>query len=186
VTAGRCIGEPSDPQRLVRVRPRDRRPVSGFRDRTGSRTLLAAAVPVAGSPKRAWRSQAPLKMARYASGRKATGGRLAPLPWAPGAPRHRFATSGVPWGPRITRPAEHERSRHGGRAVLENVPVSLRAGKGTFSRGHPRESRIGEARHCHQEGRRDARRWPQPTEDHKRPTPPQGGEPERRRDQRRT
>jgi hypothetical protein len=52
--------------------------------------------------------------------------------------------------------------------------------------GHPRESRIGEARHCHQEGRRDARRWPQPTEDHKRPTPPQGGEPERRRDQRRT
>jgi hypothetical protein len=49
-----------------------------------------------------------------------------------------------------------------------------------------RESRIGEARHSHQEGRRAARRWPQPTEDHKRPTPPQGGEPERRRDQRRT
>jgi hypothetical protein len=45
---------------------------------------------------------------------------------------------------------------------------------------------IGEARQSHQEGRRDARRWAKPTEDHKRPTPPQGGEPERRRDQRRT
>jgi hypothetical protein len=52
--------------------------------------------------------------------------------------------------------------------------------------GHPRESRIGEACHSHQAGRRAARRWPQPTEDHKRLTPPQCGEPERRRDERRT
>jgi hypothetical protein len=33
-----------------------------------------------GSPRRAWRSQAPLKMSRDASSRKATGGRLAPRP----------------------------------------------------------------------------------------------------------
>jgi hypothetical protein len=52
--------------------------------------------------------------------------------------------------------------------------------------GHPRESRIGEARHSHQEGRRDARRWPTPSENDERRAPPQGGEPERRRDQRRT
>jgi hypothetical protein len=44
----------------------------------------------------------------------------------------------------------------------------------------------GELRHSHQAGRRDARRWPKPSEDDIRLTPPQGGEPERRRDQRRT
>ena len=51
--------------------------------------------------------------------------------------------------------------------------------------GHPREWRHGEARHSHQEGRRDARRWTEPTEDDIRLTPPQGGGPERRRDERR-
>jgi hypothetical protein len=93
-----------------------------------SPTLLAAAVPdpvpaaaavadpAAGSPKRAWRSQAPLKRSRDASGRGATGGRLAPLPWAPTRP-HRFAPSRTPRGTRITGPAEHENSRTGGRAV---------------------------------------------------------------------
>jgi hypothetical protein len=52
--------------------------------------------------------------------------------------------------------------------------------------GHPRESRIGEARHSHQAGRRDVRRWPKPSEDDIRLKPPQGDEPKRRRDQRRT
>jgi hypothetical protein len=52
--------------------------------------------------------------------------------------------------------------------------------------GHPREWPPGEARHSHRAGRRDARRWPWPTEFVERPTPPQGGEPERRRDERRT
>jgi hypothetical protein len=52
--------------------------------------------------------------------------------------------------------------------------------------GHPRESRHGEARHSHQEGRRAARRWPGLHEDEGRLTPQQGGEPERRRDKRRT
>jgi hypothetical protein len=39
--------------------------------------------------------------------------------------------------PRIKRPAEHESSRSGGCAVLENVPPTLRACLGTFSRGAP-------------------------------------------------
>jgi hypothetical protein len=52
--------------------------------------------------------------------------------------------------------------------------------------GLPREWRDGEVRHSHRASRRDARRWPRSTEDDNRLTPPQGGEPERRRDERRT
>jgi hypothetical protein len=52
--------------------------------------------------------------------------------------------------------------------------------------GHPREWPPGEVRHSLQAGRRAARRWPNPTEHNEHPTPPQGGEPERRRDERRT
>jgi hypothetical protein len=52
--------------------------------------------------------------------------------------------------------------------------------------GHPRGARLGEACHSHQEGRRDARRWPKALEDDECHTPPQGGEPELRRDERRT
>jgi hypothetical protein len=51
--------------------------------------------------------------------------------------------------------------------------------------GHPREGRNEEACIGGEEGRRDARRWPTPLEDNERLTPPQGGEPERRRDERR-
>jgi hypothetical protein len=40
-------------------------------------------------------------------------------------------------GPGILFPTEHETSRPGGRAVLENVPPTLRAPLGTFSRGAP-------------------------------------------------
>jgi hypothetical protein len=69
-----------------------------------------------GSPKRAWRSQAPLKRSRDASGREATGGRQAPLPWAPERPSHRCAPSRTPKGPRIPCHSEHETSRTGGRA----------------------------------------------------------------------
>jgi hypothetical protein len=133
-----------------------------------SPTLLAAAAPdpvpaaaavadpATGAPKRAWRSQAPLKRSRDASGRGATGGRLAPLPWAPSDPHRRFAPSRAPRGTRITGPAEHENSRTGGCAVLENVPVSLRAGKGTFSRGAP--SGIAYRRSASQPPRRPSRR----------------------------
>jgi hypothetical protein len=81
--------------------------------------------------------QAPLKRPRDSSGREATGGHLAPLPWAPIAMRHRCAHSRAPQGPRITSPPEHEESRTGGRAVLENVPPTLPAPLGTFSRGAP-------------------------------------------------
>jgi hypothetical protein len=47
------------------------------------------------------------------------------------------------------------------------------------------EERNGEACIGDGAGRRDARRWPTPHEDNERLTPPQGGEPERRRDERR-
>jgi hypothetical protein len=52
--------------------------------------------------------------------------------------------------------------------------------------GHPREARDGEVSTGHEAGRRDARRWPRTYDDDERHTPPQGGEPERRRDERRT
>jgi hypothetical protein len=51
--------------------------------------------------------------------------------------------------------------------------------------GNPRDWRFEELRSSPQEGRRDARRWPESTENDERLTPPQGGEPERRRDERR-
>jgi hypothetical protein len=51
--------------------------------------------------------------------------------------------------------------------------------------GLPREARLGEAGYGNEEGRRDARRWPTALEHENRDTPPPGGEPERRRDERR-
>jgi hypothetical protein len=57
---------------------------------------------------------------------------------------------------------------------------------GTMPCGAPREWPPGETRHSHQAGRRDARRWPMSFEKDGPFTPPQGGEPERRRDKRRT
>jgi hypothetical protein len=57
---------------------------------------------------------------------------------------------------------------------------------GTMPCGAPPGFRDGEARHSRQEGRRDARRWPIPPEEADHKMPPQGGEPERRRDVRRT
>jgi hypothetical protein len=75
-------------------------------------------------------------------------------------------------------------------------PAALRAKAGRFSfsgarlpharHGEHLAGAPGQARHSHRAGRRDARRWPWPTEFVERPTPPQGGEPERRRDERRT
>jgi hypothetical protein len=109
---------------------RDGRPVSW---RNGPRGAAAKR----GSAKRAWRSQAPLKRPRNASDREAIGGRQAPLPWAPNAAPRRFAPSRAPWGPRITDSAGHVMARNGGRAVLENVPHTLRGCMGTFSRGAP-------------------------------------------------
>jgi hypothetical protein len=69
---------------------------------------------------------------------------------------HRYALSRAPRGTRITGPAEQENSRTGGCAVLENVPVSLRAGKGTFSRGAP--SGIASRRSAPQPPRRPSSR----------------------------
>jgi hypothetical protein len=81
---------------------------------------------------------------------------------------------------------EHETSRNGGRAVHGVVPPALEFRRAQHRVGLPREWPPGEARRGHQAGRRDARRWPKPPEDNGRFTPPQGGEPERRRDKRRT
>jgi hypothetical protein len=89
-------------------------------------------------------------------------------------------------GPRIECSSEHVSSRTGGRAVHGIVPPAFEFRSAQCRVGLPREWRHGEARRIHQEGRRDARRWPKPSEDDIRLTPPQGGEPEPRRDQRRT
>jgi hypothetical protein len=135
------------------------------------RSLLAAAkadaAPVAdaGPPNRAWRSQSSLKTKRHAGDRNPTGemGGTAPVV-----------------------PAEHERSRTGGRAVHGIVPIAFEFRWAQYRVGLPREWLPGEVRDSHQAGRRDARRWPNQREDVERTMPPQGGEPERRRDQRRT
>jgi hypothetical protein len=102
------------------------------------------------------------------------------------APRRRFALSRASRGPRITCPPEHGTSRHGGRAVHGIVPPAFESGWAQCRVGLPREWPSGEVRHSHQEGRRDARRWLMSPENWERFTPPQGGEPERRRDERRT
>jgi hypothetical protein len=57
--------------------------------------------------------QAPLKTSRDASGRKATGGREAPLPWAPRSASHRYASWRAERSTRFSGPAEHETSRTG-------------------------------------------------------------------------
>jgi hypothetical protein len=78
---------------------------------------------------------------------------LAPLPWAPGAPRRRLATSGVPWGPRITCSAGRVilvfcAARDGAQRwdvpLLENVLLALRTREGTFSRVAILEKRVTE------------------------------------------
>jgi hypothetical protein len=81
---------------------------------------------------------------------------------------------------------DHETSRTGGRAVHGIVPPAFEFRWAQYRVGLPREWRDGEVRHSHQTGRRDARRWPRSIEDDKSLTPSQGGEPERRRDERRT
>jgi hypothetical protein len=63
---------------------------------------------------------------------------------------------------------------------------SVRVSMGTIPCGAPPGMAPGEVRVSHQAGRRDARRWPRSPEQDDRFTPPQDGEPERRRDQRRT
>jgi hypothetical protein len=88
-------------------------------------------------------------------------------------------------GPRTTCPPEHEKTRTGGRAVHGIVPIAFEFRWAQYRVGLPREWPPGEARHSHQAGRRDARRWPRSPEQDECFTPPQGGEPERRRDERR-
>jgi hypothetical protein len=78
-----------------------------------------------------------------------------------------------------------EESRDGGRAVHGIVPIAFEFRWAQYRVGLPREWPPGEERDSHQAGRRDARRWPNPTERNEHHTPPQGGEPERRRDKRR-
>jgi hypothetical protein len=100
----------------------------------------------------------------------------------PSSPIRRFR---APRGPRIPCPAEHETSRNGGRAVHGIVPSAFEFRWAQCRVGHSREWPSGTARHSHQEGRRDAWRWPRLTEGDERLSPPQGGEPEGRRDERR-
>jgi hypothetical protein len=77
-------------------------------------------------------------------------------------------------------------SRNGGRAVHGIVPTAFEFRWAQCRVGLPREWRRRTVRHSRQAGRRDARRWPMPFENDGQPRPPQGGEPERRRDERRT
>jgi hypothetical protein len=98
---------------------------------------------------------------------------------------HRYAPFRPPRGSRITCPVEYVNSRTGGRAVHGVVPPAFELQRAQHRVGLPREWRCGEARRRRQAGRRDDRRWPRTYEDEVRLTPPQGGEPERRRDQRR-
>jgi hypothetical protein len=130
--------------------------------------------------------QAPLKRPRDSSGREATGGRLAPLPWAPIATHYRGAPFRAPQGPRITCPLSTQTRATAGVRSLRMCRRRSRLPWAHSQGGHPRESRIGEARHSHRAGRRDARRWPTALEHENRDTPPQGGEPERRRDKSQT
>jgi hypothetical protein len=64
--------------------------------------------------------------------------------------------------------AEHEMSRNGGRAVHGIVPPAFEFRWAQYRVGLPREWPPGEVRHNHQAGRRDARRWPIPSEDDER------------------
>jgi hypothetical protein len=80
--------------------------------------------------------------------RRANGGRLAPHPEGP-------ERRTPPIRP-FTCPTEHEESRNGGRAVLENVPPELRVCLGTFSRGAP--SGIAFRRSASRPPRRPSRR----------------------------
>jgi hypothetical protein len=82
--------------------------------------------------------------------------------------------------------SKHEKTRIGGRAVHGIVPIASEFRWAQYRVGLPREWPPGGVRDSHQAGRRDARRWPRSTEQNERLTPPQGGEPERRRDERRT
>jgi rubrerythrin len=77
-------------------------------------------------------------------------------PRAPNATHRRCAPSRAPKGPGITCCAEHGMARTGGRAVLENVPHTLRGCMGTFSRGAPSGSAY--RRSASQPPRRPSRR----------------------------
>jgi hypothetical protein len=124
-------------------------------------------------------------------------------PWAPGALRSRCRPLCAPRSPRFTRPlgtrnpatarpdvgdtrdgcrASAGRSSGRGRSILfQRCPAPARAARRTSRRRLP-ENRAPAT----QAGRRDARRWPTALEHEDRHTPPQGGEPKRRRDKRRT
>jgi hypothetical protein len=137
--------------------------------------------------------QAPLKEDRQTGVRNATGGRLAPQPRAPKATRRRCAPSRALRGPRIVEFAEYVKSRTGGRAGdrlspgprgtgAGHPPVTIRpnADRISFSGARLPHARNGET------AGGALLRWPKPSEDDRRTMPPQGGEPERRCDERRT
>jgi hypothetical protein len=135
---------------------------------------------------RAWRSQAPLKELRPASGRSATGGRLAPR-HGPRRPPVTVSPLLVHRGPRESRASLS--TRRGAPAGVPSLRMCRRRFEDAWAHsqgGHPREARHGEACISHQAGRRDARRWPKAFEHENRHLPPQGGEPERRRDEHRS
>jgi hypothetical protein len=139
-----------------------------------------------GPQQRAWRSQAPLKELRPASGRSATGGRLAPR-HGPRRPPVTVSPLLVHRGPRESRASLS--TRRGAPAGVPSLRMCRRRFEDAWAHsqgGHPREARHGEACISHQAGRRDARRWPKAFEHENRHLPPQGGEPERRRDEHRS
>jgi hypothetical protein len=160
---------------LVRDRPRVRGP---WPDTVTVSGRALPAVAVGGFPQRAWRSQSSLKEWRHAGDRNATGEMTGSASRGPqSAP-----PTGTPlFMPRRAREVAHRRA-----CSTRYCAASVRVPMGTIPCGVPPGMAFGEVHHSHQEGRRDARRWLKPTEDEIRRTPPQGGEPERRRDQRRT
>jgi hypothetical protein len=114
--------------------------------------------------------------------RRGHGGRVPGIRRPLAGRRQTVALSAVP-GSR-TRDSENE---EGATAGVRSLRMCRRRFEHVWAHsqgGHPREERNGEACIGDGAGRRDARRWPTPTEEEVRPTPPQGGEPERRRDER--
>jgi hypothetical protein len=171
---------------------------------TAVAAAVAVAAPVTASPKRAWRMPVVAEEEATCRGPKRNrrndwhrshGPRARPVTAAPllvpGEDRESRATLST--RTRASAKPDARNTRDGCRAsagrppgegrpnLLQRCPAPARTKRRIRWRRPP-----GEARHSHQAGRRDARRWPRSPEQDECFTPPQGGEPERRRDQRRT
>jgi hypothetical protein len=126
VTAGRCIGEPSDPQRLGPCPTPCPVTGSGYRDRIGPRRCRCRC------PCRCrWFSATRVAEPGAAEGgsrdRRPHGDQRPPgtEPWTSAAARHRCASCRAEQSTRFQDSAEHMKSRHGGRAVHGIVPPAF-------------------------------------------------------------